>query len=150
MLMIVLHQLYTIWASISSLLFNNPLPLKLLSLFIGDIELIMMGNVKIKSIIQQTAYVILLIIVYSASLFITLYSVALKFRDEHHNRNAKNRNEIQIYDLVEKPIPSITRYRKYLILLLRRLNVEYVITIIDTDIYEQTKKYYEEIRGGGK
>ncbi|MEM1842556.1 MAG: hypothetical protein QXL19_09295 [Ignisphaera sp.] len=55
-----------------------------------------------------------------------------------------NKNEILIFDLVEKSIPSITRYRKYLVLLLKRLNTKYIIEL-NNEVYKKTIKYLEEI-----
>lgn len=91
------------------------------------------------SIIQQTANSILITVSLSLLLVIAiLVNTSIKH---------KSKNNINIFDLAKKPIPNIVRYREYLILLLRRLTTEYIISIRDTYIYKKTIEYLEEIMG---
>ncbi|MEM4502050.1 MAG: hypothetical protein QXV42_01210 [Ignisphaera sp.] len=100
------------------------------------------------SITQQSIYNLHLIpiaIILYILLLALLIIIVIEFKNKHHIKNRESKS-LDIFDLIEKPIPSLFRYRDYLILLLKRLTTEYIIEIEDMNIYKQTINYLREIR----
>lgn len=101
------------------------------------------------SITQQSIYNLHLIpiaIILYILLLTLLIIIGIEFKNKHYIKNRESRRSLDIFDLIEKPIPSLFRYRDYLILLLKRLTTEYIIEIEDMNIYKQTINYLREIR----
>ncbi|MEM1804575.1 MAG: hypothetical protein QXI77_01100, partial [Nanopusillaceae archaeon] len=100
------------------------------------------------SITQQSIYnlhLILIAIILYILLLALLIIIVIEFKNKHYIKNRESKS-LDIFDLIEKPIPSLFRYRDYLILLLKRLTTEYIIEIEDMNIYKQTINYLREIR----
>lgn len=93
------------------------------------------NNTLIKLVARQFIDITLIIMqMVILLLFISVITIVMKFM-----------NDTEIFNLLKKPIPSVIRYREYLILLLKRLTVRYEIIINDMEIYRKTLEYLREL-----